>query len=53
MMIFVGMYSNGQLFKLFEVSKFYVGVKPIVAHTEGRTQVAGVWEKGAEGNTCT
>lgn len=47
------LYSNGQLFKLLEISKFYVGVKPIVAHIEGRTQIAGVWEEGAEGNTWT
>jgi hypothetical protein len=51
-MSLVGMYSSGQLFKLFGVSKFYVGVKPIVAHTEGRTQIDDVWEEGAEGNTC-
>ena len=46
------LYSNGQLFKLLEISKFYVGVKRIVAHIEGR-KIASVWEEGAEGNTWT
>jgi len=32
----VELYSNGQLFKLLEVSKFYVGVQPMGAHTEGK-----------------
>lgn len=35
-MILVELNSNGQLFKLLEVSKFYVGVEPMGAHTEGK-----------------
>lgn len=36
LLILVELYSNGQPFKLLEVSKFYVGVQPMGAHTEGK-----------------